>query len=157
MFYPLSKDCAQYLKPAAKWAADVRFADGRRKRVRFSPNRDAAALMLAELLKNIENEKAGVRDDYADHRKRPLADLLAEYERHVLDKGATAKEAAQGDRRCEIVFGAVGFLLLKDLDPTPAERWLADRRRVPKKDGGFGPATSNHYRKSLVAFGNWLV
>ncbi|HEX4611491.1 MAG TPA: hypothetical protein VH092_25075 [Urbifossiella sp.] len=121
VLYPLSADGASYLKPAAKWAADVRLADGTRKRVRFSPNRDAAALMLADLLKRIENEKAGIRDDYADHRKRPLGDLLAAYERHVLDKGATGKEAAQAARRCEIVFGAVGFVTLKDLDATPAE------------------------------------
>ncbi len=157
VLYPLSADGANYLKPAAKWAADVRHGDGTRKRVRFSPNREAAAMMLADLLKRIENEKAGLRDDYADHRKRPLGDLLAEYERHVLDKGATGKEAAQAARRCEIVFGAVGFVTLKDLDATPAERWLAERRGLPKADGGFGPATSNHYRKSLVAFGNWLV
>src|SRR5439155_1658420 len=126
VLYPLSEDGKQYLKPAAKWAADVRFADGRRKRVRFSPNRDAAALMLAELLKKIEREKAGEVDRYADHRKRSLADLLAEYEQHVLDKGATSKEAAQAARRCEIVFSAVGFVLLPDLDPTHAERWLAE-------------------------------
>ncbi|MBN9521629.1 tyrosine-type recombinase/integrase [bacterium] len=157
VLYPLSADRASYLKPAVKWAADVRHADGTRKRVRFSPNRDAAALVLADLLKRIENEKAGLRDDYADHRKRPLNDLLTEYERHVLDKGATGKEAAQAARRCEIVFGAVGLSTLKDLDATPAERWLAERCGMPKADGGFGPATSNHYRKSLVAFGNWLV
>src|SRR5206468_12292451 len=82
---------------------------------------------------------------------------LKEYEQHVLDKGATQKEAAQAARRCEIVFTAVEFATLRDLDATTAERWLADRRRLAKKDGGFGPATSNHYRKSLVAFGNWLV
>jgi integrase len=113
--------------------------------------------MLADLMKKVENEKAGVRDEYADHRKRPLADLLAEYERHVIDKGATQKEARQAARRYEIIFAGCGFLLLSDLDTTPAESWLADHRRLPKKDGGFGPATSNHYRKSLVAFGNWLV
>ena len=43
--YPLSENRRTYLKPAAKWAADVRFADGRRKRVRFSPNREAASVM----------------------------------------------------------------------------------------------------------------
>jgi hypothetical protein len=47
VFYPSTEDGKQYLKPAAKWAADVRFADGKRKRVRFSPNRDASAVMLA--------------------------------------------------------------------------------------------------------------
>ncbi|MDY3552711.1 hypothetical protein R5W24_001798 [Gemmata sp. JC717] len=68
VLYPLSEDGKQYLKPAAKWAADVRFADGTRKRVRFSPNRDAAAVMLADLLKKIEAEKAGVRGQYAELR-----------------------------------------------------------------------------------------
>src|SRR5262249_46308742 len=66
-YYPLSEDGTQFLKPAAKWAADVRFADGKRRRVRFSPNRDAAALMLAALLKKIEREKAGDVDRYAEH------------------------------------------------------------------------------------------
>jgi hypothetical protein len=66
-----------------------------------------------------------------------MAELLAEYEQHVLDKGATMKEASQAARRCEIVFGAVEFVILPDLDPTPAERWLAEQRRLPKKDGGL--------------------
>lgn len=70
--YPLTADGKQYLKPAAKWAADVRLADGTRKRFRFSPNHDASALMLGELLKKFENEKAGIHDRFADHRKRPF-------------------------------------------------------------------------------------
>lgn len=155
--YPLTRDGAKYLKPAKKWYGQYTDAAGVVRRTPLSANKDAAKLMLAELVRHVEAEKAGVRDAYADHRKRPLAALLAEYERHVLDKGATAKEARQAARRCEIVFGAVGFVLLIDLDPTAAERWLAGRRAVPKADGGFGPATSNHYRKSIVAFGNWLV
>jgi hypothetical protein len=77
--YPLSEDGTKYLKPGAKWAADVRFADGRRKRVRFSPNRDAAALMLAELLKRIENEKLGIRDPFEAHRKKSIADHLKDW------------------------------------------------------------------------------
>ncbi len=155
VFYPLTEGGTQYLKPGAKWAADVRFADGKRKRVRFSPNRDAAAVMLADLLKKIENEKAGVRDQYADHRTSPLADTLKEYERHVLDKGATAKEATQAARRCEIVFEAVGFVTLRDLDATAPERWLADRRRLPKKDGGSARrrATTIASRSSRSATG----
>ena len=80
VFFPLSEDGTHYLKPAKKWAADVRFADGRRKRVRFSPNRDAAALMLADLLKKIEREKSGEIDRFADQRKRPVAAHLEELE-----------------------------------------------------------------------------
>ena len=70
--YPLSKNRTHYLKPAEKWTADVRLADGGRKRFRFSANKDAAAVMLSELLKKIENEKAGIVDRYCEHRKRVL-------------------------------------------------------------------------------------
>ena len=157
VFYPLSDDETKYLKPAAKWAADVRFADGTRKRVRFSPNKDAAGLMLSELLKRIENEKAGIRDVYADHRKRTLADLLDEYQRHHQDRGNTDKQAEQTRSRCEKVFTGCGAVLLTDMDATAAEGWLGDRRRLSKKDGGISAQTSNHYVTAIKAFGNWLV
>ncbi len=56
--YRLSEKGSRYLKPAEKWTADVRLADGNRKRCRFSADKDAAAVTLSELLKRVENEKA---------------------------------------------------------------------------------------------------
>ncbi|HEV3437452.1 MAG TPA: hypothetical protein VG122_08835, partial [Gemmata sp.] len=79
VWYPLSEDRTQYLKPAQKWAADVRLADGSRKRVRFSPNYDAAAIMLADLLKKIEKEKIGIHDPFEAHRKKSLANHLNDW------------------------------------------------------------------------------
>jgi integrase len=157
VYFPLTADGRQYLKPAEKWAAEVRFANGMRKRVRFSPNRDASAAMLADLLKRIENEKAGVRCEYADFAKRPVASLLEEYERSSVDRGNTAKQAVATLKKCERVFEGCGFVVLADLDATVAERWLADCRRMLKADGGIGARTSNHYVTALKAFGNWLV
>ena len=46
-YYPLTSDGKKYLKPGPKWHAEVRHADGRRKRVPLSPNRAAAERMLA--------------------------------------------------------------------------------------------------------------
>src|SRR5262245_5487754 len=79
-YYPLTADRGSYLKPALKWAAEVRLADGCRKRFHFSPNHDASVIMLSELLKKIENEKAGVIDRFGDHRKRPISEHLADWE-----------------------------------------------------------------------------
>jgi integrase len=155
--YPLTADRKQYLKPAAKWCADVRFANGKRRRVRFSPNRDAAAVMLADLLKKIENEKSGIRDQYADHRSRPLPELLTEYEQHHADRGNTPGHTAQVRRRCETVFEGCGFALLTDLDGTAADRWPSGRRQLSRKNGGMSAQTRNHYVTALKAFGNWLV
>ncbi len=72
VLFPLSADGKQYLKPALKWAADVRLADGALRKMRFSPNRDASAVMLADLIKKIAAERSGVRDQFAQHLERPL-------------------------------------------------------------------------------------
>lgn len=159
VLYPLSEDRTKYLKPAAKWAADVRLADGTRKRVRFSPNRDAAALMLAELLKRIESEKSGLRDTFADHRKCLVADLLGEYEQFHRDRGNSDRQASQVRAQCEKVVTGCGGLRLGDLDSVAAqaEGWLAARRQLPRKAGGISAQTFNHYIAALKAFGNWLA
>src|SRR5262249_60085316 len=65
VLYPVTKDGTKYLKPAAKWYAQFTDADGIVRRKPLSPNKDAAKLMLADLLKKVENEKAGIRDDYS--------------------------------------------------------------------------------------------
>lgn len=83
--------------------------------------------------------------------------MLNEYEAHQGDRGNTPEQAKQVRRRCEIVFEGCGFVLLSDLAGTPAERWLAGRRQLARKDRGISPQTSNHYTVALKAFGNWLV
>jgi integrase len=153
--YPLTAAGTQYLKPAAKWCADVRQADGTRQRVRLSANKAAAQVMLADLLKRIENEKAGLHTPFADHQKLPLAGLLADYRRHHRDKNNTAKQAEQAVRRCEKVFAGCDAVSLSDLDPDAVGRWLGEQRERPK--GGISPQTHNHYVTALKAFGNWLV
>ena len=155
--YPLSADGKHYLKPGKKWAADVRLSNGKRKRVRFSPNHDAAAQMLSDLLKKIENERAGIRDEYSDSHNLLLKDLLDSYRQHQIDRGTTSKQAEQARRRCEIVLEGCSFVRLRDLCQPSTEPWLADRRTAPKANGGFGSQTHNHYVTALKAFGNWLV
>ncbi len=59
--FPLSKDGTKYLKPSATWCAEVRGADGTRRRVRFSPNKAAAQAMLTHLLRETEEGRAGIR------------------------------------------------------------------------------------------------
>ena len=97
--YPLTADGKQYLKPAAKWAADVRLANGTRKRFRFSPNRDASAVMLADLLKKIEHEKIGIHDRFEPHRKESLAahldDWLASLRANARDESYIALKASR--------------------------------------------------------------
>jgi len=126
--YPLSADGAAYLKPAAKWAADVRFADGTRKRVRFSPNRDAAALMLSDLLKRIENEKAGVIDRTAPHRKRPLTAHVSDWLNSLRANGRDETYLGLKAGRVRAVVEGRGWVFPGDMSADRLETYLAGLR-----------------------------
>jgi len=119
--YPLTKAGTGYLKPSPTWCAWVKDADGTRRRVRLSPNKAAAQSMLSKLLLEAEEGKAGLRTKLTEAGRLLLADLLTAYERHQLDRGATARHAAQVAARCRRAFDACGMLTLADLDPTPVE------------------------------------
>ncbi len=155
--YPLTKAGTGYLKPSPVWCAWVKDADGKRRRVRLSPVKAAAVAMLAKLLLEAAEGKAGLRTKLTGAGRLLLSELLAAYERHQLDRGATARHAAQVAARCRRAFDACGMLTLADLDPTPVERWLAGRRAAPKGGGGIGAQTSNHFAVGLKAFGNFLA
>lgn len=77
--YPLSRDRIKFLKPSAKWYGKYRDAAGGRQVVPLSPNKTAAQAMLNDLVRNVENEKVGIRDPFEAHRKKPLAAHLADW------------------------------------------------------------------------------
>ena len=151
--YRLSQDGRHYMKPAEKWAADVRLADGTRKRVRFSPNKDAAAVMLSELLKKIENEKAGIVDRFGEHRKRPLKAHLEDWKRSLEASGRPPKYIAQRFNRIEKAFAACGFLRTQDLTADRLENFLHDLR----KTDDLSVQTTNDWLQAIRQFCRWMV
>ncbi len=155
--YPVTRDGRKYLKPAKKWYGQFADADGITRRVPLSANKEAARQMLAERVKQVELEKAGVRDPFAAHRATPLADHLTGYAASFADKGHTTRQADQAVGRCRAVFDGCRFRTLADLDAEAVEKWLARRRATPKGEGGFGVQTSNHYLTAAKAFANWCV
>ena len=151
---PLTADGTRCRIKSAKWYGQYADADGVTQRVALSENRTVAQQMLNELLKKVELAKVGIRDPYEASRTTPVGDLLAEFGRHQSDNGITGKQTAQVLQRCGRVFAGCHFALIRDLDATKAERYLASRRATEKR---FGIATSNHFVSALKTFGNWLV
>ena len=118
--FPLTKDGTRYLRPTAMWCAMVRGADGRRKPVRFSTDKDAAAVMLVDLLKDIERRKAGIRrPGSVGSTSTALSVLLTEYRQHAADRDVSTRQADQAVKRCGTAFAGCEFLTLADLDPAP--------------------------------------
>ena len=115
--FPLTQAGTGFLKPSPVWCAWVKDADGTRRRVRLSPVKAAAQAMLAKLLLEAAEGKAGLRTKLTGAGRLLLSELLTAYERHQLDRGSTAKHAAQVAFRCRAAFDATGMLTMADLDP----------------------------------------
>ena len=58
-----------------------RGADGKPRTASLCDDQDAAETMLSELVKRAKREAAGDIDPFEDHRKRPLAEHLADFVR----------------------------------------------------------------------------
>ena len=111
-------------------------------------------MLLSDLVRHGEREKAGLAGPATAGRKRAVADLLDAFHRHQFDKGNGREHADTSRRRLQILTAGAGFLTAADLDAGPAERWLADERQTNPR---FGFQTSNHYVTVSKTFGNWLV
>ena len=132
-----------------------RGADGKPLTVSLCDDQDAAETMLNELVKRARREAAGDIDPFEDHRKRPLADHLEEFEAALLAKGATAKQATQVASRCRKIIDAGKFKKLADLLPSAVANYLRDRRDAA--ENGLSIQSSNHYLAAIKTFANWLV
>jgi hypothetical protein len=151
--YPLSRDRTKYLKPSAKWYAKYRDRSGRLLLKPLSPNKDAAKLMLAELLKRVENEKAGVRDVFADHGTAPLSAHLSDWMEVLAAGGNTADYVRLKVSRVQKLIESCRFVFLGDLSASAVEAALADMRENPR----CGIQSSNHYLGAVKKFARWLV
>ena len=74
---------------SAKWYGEYVDDNGQTQREPLSTAKTAAGQMLAELVKKAELGKAGLGDPCAEHRKRPLAEHLADFRTALAAKGNT--------------------------------------------------------------------
>ncbi|WP_246173802.1 tyrosine-type recombinase/integrase [Limnoglobus roseus] len=134
VYYPLTECGTKFLKELDTWYAKVKQPNGKRKPVPLSPNKQAAEMMLGQILRDIEMRKAGAVDPHRDHGRTPLADHLAAWGLRLTDDGATPKHVAQTTDRAAKVFTACRFVFPTDIDPEPVQRYLAGRRRERGRD-----------------------
>jgi integrase len=75
----------------------------------------------------------------------------------LLDKGNTPKHADQTRTRIRAILKGLKADHLGDLDAAAVSRYLAERRELPRNQGGLSIASSNHHVRALKGFCNWLV
>ena len=139
------------------WVGRYKDANGKLCEVSLSTDRAASEMMLNDLLKKVEKQKAGIIDHYTAHRTSPLTDHIDAYRRYHAELGNTDQQAAQTTSRCEKVFAGCEFLRLSDLNAESVSGWLTSQRGKTRSKGGIGARTFNHYVTTLKAFGSWAV
>ena len=71
------------------WWGRFKDANGKPKRVSLSDDREVAETMLSEITKRAKREANGDIDPFEDHRKRPLAEHLEDFELGSVANGTT--------------------------------------------------------------------
>ena len=72
-----------------KWWGRFRNEHGVEKRVPLATDKAAAQTMLNEHVRQAERRAAGLEDPFEKHFKRPLAEHLEDFEKHLANKGST--------------------------------------------------------------------
>ena len=148
---PLTKKRDRIRLLSKKWYGEYADADGKPCCVPLSTDKTAAGQMLAELVRKAELKKANISDPFEDHRKRPLAEHLEEWEASLLAGGATAKHVKQTLACARRVIEACGFVFIADLSASRVQQYLAELRERRCALPAFDSGKEEYTKKELAA------
>ena len=114
------------------WYGQFTDADGIRQRVPLCENKAASEAMLAEMKREASMGRAGFRDPFEAHRKRPLVEHLTDFHKELAARDNAPRYVELVISRLRALLDGCGFRLIADLSASRAADWLADLRRQGK-------------------------
>jgi len=135
-----------------KWWGKYRDASGMIRRAPLAVDKGVAQMMLNDLVRKAEREKAGLVDPTEEQRKRPLAQHVAEFREYLKNKGVTPKQVKESTTQIQKIIDDRKWKLIGDISASSALEFLGRLRR-----DGLSAQTYNHYLKSVKQFTRWLV
>ncbi len=150
--YTVVKNGKKVRHKSPRWHIGYTDADGIRRRVKGFKDKIATAQLAAKLEKEAELAEAGVFDKYAQHRRRPLAEHLADFRKNLSDKGNTPQHVNLVHNRVKAIVKSCGFTYIDDISASRVQSYLAERRRA-----GLSIQTSNFYLQAMKQFCRWLI
>jgi integrase len=146
---PLTKKGDRIRLLSEKWYGEYRDADGVLRTEPLSTDKTAAAQMLAALVKKAELGKSGILDPYEQHRKRPLAEHLADWREALRASGAGPKHVRERVNAARRVLDGCKFVFLGDLSASRVQTFLAELRRR-RREVRLDPAKEWYTRDELA-------
>ena len=139
-----------------RWYIEYTDASGRTRRSVGYCDKAATRQKAADLVKQVERERAGIIDrksiDISAQLGATIAKHVDAYRLYLSDRGVSAWHLSETMRRLNAVLTGCGFASLRNIQAEPLQRWCSLRR-----DEGTSPRTINTYTGSLRAFVRWAI
>jgi integrase len=150
---PLTKKGDGIRLLSSKWYGEYSDADGITRRVPLSADKAAAQQMLARLVHKAEMGRAGSRDPFEEHRKRPLTEHLTDWEASLYANGRGEEYVKLKLARVRAILDGCRFVFTSNLSADKLELFLARLRG----EDGLSIQTSNDYLQAVKQFTRWLA
>ena len=137
-----------------KWYGQLHDADGVLRKVPLSTDKTAAQAKLADLVRKVERQQAGLLDPAADQLARAIGEHIEEYRRHMVAKARSEKHVSETIRIITTITSACRCNILADLQGAAGrlEEYVA--RRL---ESGSSHRTINADLTATRSFCRWLL
>ena len=141
-------------KSLRKWYAKYTDANGNERRVALCEDKNAAQAMLADLIRNVERQIAGIIDPSTAQLKKPIQGFIDEYQRHLEVKARSDRHISDTIRLITNVLRETKCIVLGDLQSAGSslEEFLGSRL-----DSGVSYRTVNADLVAVRSFCRWLL
>jgi site-specific recombinase XerC len=162
---PLNRKRTRIVYESENWWIGFEDAAGKWQEVPGYADKTASQALLVELVRKSERGQVGIADPLETHRKRPLAEHIADFEKHLASKDDTPEHVALTVQRIKSVVDGIGASVIGEISASRVAEHLADLRRngLPVRQGSkrrrkpLSTSSSNHYFRAMRAFCRWLV
>jgi integrase len=133
------------------WYGRFKGADGKFRREPLCANKTASKQMLAKLATDAKMATLGMADAFEEHRTRPLAEHLTEWEASLRADGAGDKHIVGTVACVRRILAGCRFVVMADLSASRVQTFLAELREHPGPAVGIDPAKQKYSKKELAA------
>lgn len=141
-------------KASSKWHADYFDAQGIRRRVALSPDKQASVSMLNDILAQVHRERAGLLTPADKAGKRPLVDHIADWRRALEAKGNTVAHARLSAFRVRrLLIDECQFTFLREIRLSTVQEALS---ALIEREG-LSLQTLNYHVTAAKGFCRWLA
>ena len=151
------------VKKSEKWYTRLVDANGIKRTIPLYTDKTASLSKAVQLKTEFEQAQEGIIDRFKEHRKRPLAEHIEEFEQSLMSKGGTVKNAKQVKSRVKRVLDECKFTFWNDIQASKVQHTISGLRNIvktkagPKDLGEISAQTNNFYLKAVKQFCKWMV